>query len=710
MYDDADNVFDIGSAEDARKLTDEELNTYIGLLQKSKAAAGEMKEAQKFAEAYNKYDAQGENMMMSTIMGVRDVGIKGFAQNMIQSMRGQFNTQQLLESGAAGVAGGTAGSFVPIVGTGIGATTSFFAAANYGMETIHMFNQLLEEEVKNAGLEFTPENIRKIMSNDEIRSKIKSKARKRGGTIAAVAGFTGLLGMKGAGKIIQGGIRTTSLVGKTGIYLGAGAVNVGTEVLGGGGGEYLGAKAAGMEATGLDIVNEAFSGVATTAPISTAVSAGVALKNRPGYFVEGKKVTKKSLLDYTDRAQTPQELADLNFEIKNDPLLDTDLRKKQLRANIDTQIDPSITDVNKRNKLIDLQIEKTKLEQDKSKFKISNTKKKIEKVNQDIEDVLSGVTDVETTGVKEQLQKGVQQYSIQNTIKLLENEAGPIPNIKEAFAVEDDKSAQAAFEKIRAEFGLEEQDVTNSDGFIVPTPEGNIVIINKDIAGKTGQINVGGHELLHAIVQKHYNSLGDGSVAQRKFIEDFKNTISKKSLKYIQDIIDGRNRDTIDSKTGETIKGEGLTSYSDEYLTIYSDGIVKKQIGYDESVGIKLKNFIQDVARSFYKAAGVDYGKEFGSGLDTYNFMRDYNKSIMEFNTLSERAKSVAGVEAVGTKVKGSVTPKRDLTPAQTTKEINDLGKQIIDKDGTITNLEKEGEGNFYFKAEAKNIDRKSVV
>ena len=34
MYDDADNVFDIGSAEDARKLTDEELNTYIGLLQK----------------------------------------------------------------------------------------------------------------------------------------------------------------------------------------------------------------------------------------------------------------------------------------------------------------------------------------------------------------------------------------------------------------------------------------------------------------------------------------------------------------------------------------------------------------------------------------------------------------------------------------------------------------------------------------------------
>ena len=661
MYDDADNVFDIGNAEDARELTNEELNTYIGLLEKSKVAAGEMKEAQRFAEAYGKYEAQGENMIMSTIMGVGDVGIKGFAQNMVQSMRGQFNTQQLLESGAAAAAtyttaqlgGIAAGSIGGPIGAGIGlvagaiggiagGTASAFAAANYGMETIHMFNQLLEEEVKNAGLEFTPESIRKIMSNDEIRSRIKSRARARGGTIAAVEGVTSLLGIKGGSKIIAGGMRTTSLAGRTGRFLGAGAVNTTAEIVGGGGGEYLGAKAAGMEATGLDIVNEAFSGVATTAPISTVVSGISALANKPGYFVEGKKVTKKSLLDYTDRAQTPQELAQLNFEVKNDPLLEADLRKKQLRASINVQIDPLITNVDQRNKLIDLQIEKTKLEGNKKKqgaFKLLNNDKKLEKVDQDIDNILSGLESVETTGVKEQLEKGVQQYSIQKTIQLLENEAGPIPNMKEAFAVEDDNAAQAAYEKVRAEFGLEEKDVTGADGFIVPTPEGNVVVINKDVAGKKGQINVGGHELLHAIVQKHYTSLGDGSVAQKKFIDDFKNTVSKKSLKYIQDIIDDRNAN-----------GENITPYSDEYLTIYSDGIVKKQIGYDESVGVKLKNFIQDVARKF------GYNKEFESGLDTYNFMRDYNKSIMDFNKLSDRAKAVAGVKAVGSEVKKSVS------------------------------------------------------
>ena len=357
MYDDADNVYDIGSADDARELTDEELNTYIGLLQKSKVAAGEMKEAQKFATAYNKYEGEGENMIMSTIMSVNENGgvfgggMKGFAQNMVQSMRGQFNLQQLGESTAAAagtyattqLAGLAAGSIGGPVGTAIGgvagflggatgAAASFFAAANYGMETIHMFNQLLEEEIKNANLDFTPENIRKIMSDDEIRSRIKSKARARGGTIAAVEGFTGLLGMKGAKTIFKSGMRTTSKAGKAARYLGAGATTTTAEILGGGGGEYLGAKAAGMEATGLDIVNEAFSGVATTAPISTAVSGLSALASRPSYFVEGKKVTKKSLLDYTDRAQTPQELADLNFEIKSDALLDVDLRKKTIKS------------------------------------------------------------------------------------------------------------------------------------------------------------------------------------------------------------------------------------------------------------------------------------------------------------------------------------------------------------------------------------------
>ena len=44
LYDNADAIFDISNTEQARKLTDKELNTYINLYERSKEAAGEMTE------------------------------------------------------------------------------------------------------------------------------------------------------------------------------------------------------------------------------------------------------------------------------------------------------------------------------------------------------------------------------------------------------------------------------------------------------------------------------------------------------------------------------------------------------------------------------------------------------------------------------------------------------------------------------------------
>ena len=45
--------------------------------------------------------------------------------------------------------------------------------------------------------------------------------------------------------------------------------------------------------------------------------------------------------------------------------------------------------------------------------------------------------------------------------------------------------------------------MTGADGFVV----GDVLVINKDVAGSEGQINVGGHEVLHAVVGKHIKSL-----------------------------------------------------------------------------------------------------------------------------------------------------------------------------------------------------------
>ena len=98
----------------------------------------------------------------------------------------------------------------------------------------------------------------------------------------------------------------------------------------------------------------------------------------------------------------------------------------------------------------------------------------------------------------------------------------------------------------------------------------------------------------------------------------------------------------------------------------------------------------------------------------TLDKTEDY-KSVMNpkmFDRLtSDQQQKVDPKRAKQTKksvsVKKSVTPRRDLTPAQSTKLINDLGKQIVDEDGTVINLEEKGIGNTYFEVEADNIYKK---
>jgi len=191
---------------------------------------------------------------------------------------------------------------------------------------------------------------------------------------------------------------------------------------------------------------------------------------------------------------------------------------------------------------------------------------------------------------------------------------------KEVLTVDNDTKAQSAYNRIAKEIKLKPKNVKGADGFII----GDYIVINKDIAGKTGQINVGAHEILHGVLEKHYQSLNLNE--RKKFISDFTSTISKESKDYIQNIIEQRN------KEGESLD-LGTTQ---EWLTIYSDGITKEEITFNESIATKIKNFLQNIFRKF------GYNKEFATGLDTYNFMRDYQKSITE-GKLRQRAIDVAG-------------------------------------------------------------------
>jgi len=500
----------------------------------------------------------------------------------VQSLGTQVGT--LIDSPGASLAAASTGAAAGgVIGAVPGAVAGFMGGLATSMEAALTFGELIETRLKEKNQEFTDENIKALLESEG--REIRNRALGRGLAIGAIEGFSGGLAGKAA-VATKGAVQATRAgkLGKTGI-LAASASGVAVEAVGGATGEVVGRVIAGQEMDAAEIGFEAITGT-VTAPINVLT----ALKSakQPTYRLNGEKVTYNQMKDFVDTAD---------------------------------DIDVAKADIQMRDDYTGLG--------NKAKAKQEAAEKMIE---------LSG--DVAT---QQEVKKAKDLNKIAATIELAK-QGKQIGNVKDAFAVENNEEATAAFKKLQDQYGkdvIKDQDVTDADGFFVPTPDGNVIIINKEIAAKTGQINVGGHELLHGIVQEHYNSLGDGSEAQIKFIEDFKGTISKESLDYIQNIIDARNKDRVDKKTGKTIKGEGITSYSDEYLTIYSDGIVKKQISYNEGIFTKFKNFLQNIFRKF------GYNKEFGSGTATYNFMRDYNKNIMEFNKISQRALDVAGTKAV---------------------------------------------------------------
>ena len=348
LYDDADAIFDIGNADEARKLTDEELNNYIELYNRSQELGGEMQELNKFTESFQKYNKQGENWLMSTLMSVNDNGIKGFAQASIQSFRSMANPELAKEAIAPTIAGASVGLAGTPIGSIAGGTTAFFTSMNYGLETINTFNNLLQEEILNNKEKypdgFTPESIRMVMSDDEARGRIKSQARKRGATIATVEGVTNLVGIKGSGAILKTGKQATSTIGKIGVKTTAGAVATGTEIVGGGTGEYLGEKVIGKEASGVEIVLEGMAMAPFTGAKDVTVAALDQTINRPKYEINGKKVSKQAINDYVNAAKTAEEIGSLNVKIDNDDAFASEINEKIINTQLETQVDAKIAD------------------------------------------------------------------------------------------------------------------------------------------------------------------------------------------------------------------------------------------------------------------------------------------------------------------------------------------------------------------------------
>ena len=667
LYDNADAIFDINNTDEARNLSNSELQAYIDLVIKSKTASSEMEELNKFTTAFEKYNKKGENWLTSTIMAVKENGgvtgggMKGFAQASIQSYRSMlpqsFDVEGLksYELGkevavpTLGAAG--AGSVLPVVGTLTAGTTALFTSLNYGLETINTFNTLLEEEIANNPEKykdgFTPESIRMVMADDEARTRIKKQARARGRTIATVEGVTNVIGIKGSGAILKAGKNVTSTAGKAGVKTAAGTVAAGTEIIGGGTGEYLGEKVIGRDASGVEIVLEGLSMAAIKAPIDVTVASIELAKNKPNYQIDGAKVSKQAVEDYVNGAETAEEIANLNVKIDNDDAFAKVIHNKIVNTQLETQVNEKIEDPADRQKMVDLERQRIKAEADTKKKGIQavpGAKETLESIEMQMDEIVNKYSNIDgrTSDVRARKKKGQQVDEILVDKEFKSNlEFAKKHSKLFNLTIKDDLTT----EQIKKQYGQESADAL---GFI--NEKTNEIIINSDVAKKrvSGK-NVGNHELLHGIINVKWKGL---ELEQRT-----------KLASELLESIGQENKAIVDARIKANYDDAYMKDNPDEYITVLSDAIANNEVKFNDNVFTKVK----DYARNLFQALGFA-NVDFETSQGIYNFLKDYNKSIHKGALASSVAKAVAG--------------DVDIKTRKLSKEASDKVQSIYDKQG----------------------------
>ena len=650
-YDERDDVFDIESEQAALQAPDSLYKAYIEASEKNEQI-GQGENVEAWMGSLSKNLKDGENWFMSTLMATQEHGMIALAEVSLQSIAQGTNKRVVGEAMPVT----TAGLGVGLAAGGFGALAtgpaSFMAGTNYAVETVATFDELLKEELKSKNLEFTPDNIRIVMADDESRSRIKRKARQRGATIGMIEGVTQFAGIKGSSaiaKTINKTKKLSALPKKVAAATAAGTVAATSEVVGGGTGEFLGAKAAGMDATAEDIIIESVAGLATTPATAALAAANVALTS-PKYTLDGTKISKSALMDYVNGA-SPQELASMKIEIKNDDATTAEIRDKAIDSIIESQMPTNITNADERAELVKLEKQFRAL---KGKDTVTAEVEK-SKIKRQIKDIVSKYDGTEADAALEKTKKEVQDARLQKNVKFAEESAKEIGRESKVFDTTEEALTYAM------EQGMSE-DQTNefagADGFFL----GNTLVINKEVARETGAISVGSHELFHGIVGNSFNNIDvkiDNKFVTRKrtvkekakLIKDFNKVMTKSQRSVVEERILDNYNTTYDDKgkvINDNVYGldktksifddsniEKWMDKGDETLTAFSDGIELGQIQFDEGTFSKIMNFIQEVLRK------VGINKEFQNGRQVYNFLKDYNKSVTK-GKLSERQKEFA--------------------------------------------------------------------
>jgi hypothetical protein len=249
----------------------------------------------------------------------------------------------------------------------------------------------------------------------------------------------------------------------------------------------------------------------------------------------------------------------------------------------------------------------------------------------------------------------------------------------ESFDTQED--VDSAIATLQEEGG--EIDTKNSDNygtFVTLPGDRSIIILNKETATEDNQFAVGEHETGHAVVYETVKNKPDAAIALGQSLLNELRTNKNINIKpEFQQRLDQYVEDA-DVSEADTME---------EVMTLASEGLSNGTIEINETIGVKLGNYI----RRALSAMGMKV--KFKDGKDVLNFIKDYNRSIHRQKGLSRGLKKTAieGAEVsitpetiAETEIKELVTKesKRKLTPEQ--------DKQAQDKVKEIQELQKESE------------------
>lgn len=342
-------------------------------------------------------------------------GVFGFLKAL--ATEPQAVPEVFLQSMSALVNPASAAAALPIVtGGGLlggpgGAAASLpyaMAAAGTTLETALTFAELLQEEVKEKGLEFDLDGVNAVLDDTEALNRIRRKSAVRGGVIGTVDALTGRVSTKVAQKALLTGSKAKAVV-KTGAI----------EAVGGGLGEAAGSAAIGKPIEAVEFGLETFGG--TTGTVTSLASAAL----RPGkYKVNGETVDRAFVQDVLKNA-TPEELANVDISIENDKDLKAEMQKQQIRSQLAENL-PRTFSEEANAELLDLEYERAVLT---GKRDSRSKKKRIDEIDARIDEIFegekmrkakeAGLTEVRETGLIVDGEKGVE---VTRTITPVEQE------------------------------------------------------------------------------------------------------------------------------------------------------------------------------------------------------------------------------------------------------------------------------------------------